>query len=140
MIQYNNTKLLELVSTKHSNLFQIKLNLEFQTRYIGKLDTSGQGTLLIERDKKHLFQKTNSLGINTELLTSPDIKFKYILIDYAGRKLSTTRMYFLTHSKSFKFSQFELQHFLEIDSFGLDKANEYEKSIQKQLSLFEKVA
>ena len=136
-MQNKDNKLLELLPTKHPHLFQIKLNLEFQTRYIGKLDTSGQGTLLIERNEKHLFRKTNSLGINKELLTSSDIKFRYILIDYAGRKLSTTRMYFLTHSKPFTFNGYEPQYFLPIAEFGLDKANEYENSIHSQLSLFE---
>lgn len=135
-----NIKLLELLPTKHSYLFRVKLNLDFQTRYIGTLDTSGEGKFITERKGKHLFRKTNSLGLNEELLNSPNIHFKYITIDYEGQALSTTRMYFLTHSKPFTFKSFEKQYFLPLDEFGLSKAKEYEDSIYKQLNLFEEAA
>ncbi len=138
---YNKHKqLLELLPTKHPYLFRVKLNLDFQTRYIGTLDTSGEGKFITERKGKHLFLKTNSLGLNEELLNSPNIHFKYITIDYEGQILTTTRMYFLTHSKPFTFNGFEKQFFLPIAEFGLSKAKEYENSIHEQLSLFEGVA
>jgi len=130
-------KLLELTPTKHPYLFKVRLNLDFQTRFIGTLDTSGQGTFFTERKEKHLFRKTNSLGLNEKLLNSPDIQFKNITIDYNGQKLSTTRMYFLTHSKCFTFQGFERQYFLPLNEFGLNRAEEYEKSIHEQLNLFE---
>lgn len=134
------TNNLVLNPTKHSHLFRVQLNLEFQVRYIGTLDTSGEGKFLTDRKEKHLFKKTNSLGLNETLLTSPEIDFKWILINYEGRKLITTRLYFVTHSKVFVFKGFEKQHFLPLEMFGLDKAEEYEKSISKQLSLFGEVA
>jgi hypothetical protein len=130
------TKNLELIPTKHSHLFRVKLNLEFQSRYIGTLDTSGDGKFLTERKEKHFFRKTNSLGLNETLLTSPEIDFKFIVIVYEGKKLITTRIYFVTHSQVFKFTGFEKQYFLPLDEFGLDKAEEFEKSIGKQLGLF----
>jgi hypothetical protein len=134
------TKNLELIPTKHSHLFRVKLNLEFQNRYIGILDTSGDGKFITERKEKHLFNKTNSLALNETLLTSQQIDFKFIVIVYNGKKLITTRIYFVTHSKVFIFKGFEKQYFLPLDEFGLDKAEEYEKSISKQFSLFEEVA
>lgn len=134
------TKNLVLNPTKHSHLFTVQLNLEFQTRYIGTLDTSGEGKFLTDRKAKHLFKKTHSLGLNGTLLTSSDIDFKWIVIGYEGRKLITTRLYFVTHSKVFVFGGFEKQYFLPLEMFGFDKAEEYEKSISKQLSLFGEVA
>jgi hypothetical protein len=103
------------------------------------LDTSGEGKFLTERKEKHLFRKTNSVGLNETLLTSPDIDFKFIIIGYNGKKLITTRIYFVTHSRVFIFKGFEKQYFLPLDEFGIDKAEEYEKSISKQLTLFEEV-
>lgn len=134
------TKNLELVATKHSHIFRVKLNLEFQTRYIGTLDTSNGGKFITERKEKHLFRKTNSLGVNDELLNSPDVNFKYLIIDYEGKKLITTRLYFLTHSKAFTFKSFEKQYFLPVDLFGQSRAEDYEKSLGSQLGLFGEVA
>ncbi len=138
--QNKGNKLVELFPTKFSHLFKVKLNLDFQTRYIGTLDISGQGTFFTERKEKHIFRRTNSVGLNGELLNSSDIQFKYITIDYNGQKLSTTRMYFLTHSKCFTFKNFERQYFLPLNEFGLNKANEYEHSLNEQLTLFGEVA
>lgn len=134
------TKNLELLPTKHPHIFRVKLNLEFQTRYIGTLDTSGAGKFITERREKHLFKKTHSLGITESLLTSPDIDFKFIIISFNGHKLITTRFYFVTHSKVFTFKGFEKQYFLPVELFGLDKAEQHEKSLTKQLALFEEVA
>jgi hypothetical protein len=138
-MQNKDKQLLELLPTKHSYLFRVKLNLDFQTRYIGTLDTSGEGKFLTDRKEKHLFRKTNSLGLNEELLNSPNIHFKDITIDFEGQKLSTTRMYFLSHAKPFTFNGFERQYFLPLNEFGLDKAKIYENSISEQLNLFGEV-
>jgi hypothetical protein len=134
------TKNLELVPTKHSHLFRVKLNLEFQSRFIGTLDTSCKGKFITERKEKHLFKKTNSLGLNETLLTSPEIDFNFIIIDYNGKKLLTTRLYFLTHSQVFRFNGFEKQYFLSLEEFGIEKAEAFEKSVSKQIGLFEEVA
>jgi hypothetical protein len=134
------TNKLELLPTKHSHLYRVKLNLDFQSRYIGTLDISGKGKFLTDRKKEHLFKKTDALGLNAMLLTSPEIDFKWIVIGYNGEKLITTRLYFITHSKVFKFQTFDKQYFLPVTSFGLARAEEYEKSISEQLGLFEEVA
>lgn len=131
---------LELLPTKHHHIFRVKLNLEFQTRYIGTLDMSGEGKFITERKEKHLLHKTNSLGLCEELLHSPNIQFKWIIIQYEGKKLITSRLYFSTHSKVFTFKSFEKQYFLPLDLFGQFRAEEYEKSLSKQLGLFEEVA
>lgn len=130
------TNNLQLVQTKHSHIFNVKLNLEFQSRYIGTLDKSGEGKFLTNRKEKHLFRKNNSLGLNQELLTSPDLIYKWLIINYKGKKLITTRLYFTTHAKVFEFNSFEKQYFLPLNDFGIEKAEEYEKFINKQLGLF----
>jgi len=134
------TKNVELIPTKHSHLFKVKLNLEFQSRYIGTLDKSGEGKFLTDRKKKHLFRKTQSIGLTEGLLHSQDLNFKWIIIDYEGKKLITTRFYFITHSKVFKFKGFEKQYFMPLTEFGLAKTEKYEKSLSTQLSLFQEVA
>ena len=134
------SKNLELVATKHSHIFRLKLNLDFQSLFIGTLDTSGEGKFLTDRKEKHIFRKTHSLGLNEELLNSPELKFKWIVIDFEGKKLITSRLFFATHSKVFIFRGFEKQYFLPLDEFGIDKAEKYEKSINKQLGLFGEAA
>lgn len=137
-MQSENTKLLELIPTKYPSVFKVQLNLEMQTRYIGKVDTAGDGTFLTARKPKHLFKKTNSLGINYSLLTDETISFRWIVIDYEGHKLVTSRLYMLTHGKCFKFGSqgFELQCFLPVDEFGLNKAREFEARQVIQENLF----
>lgn len=139
-MQTKHNENLELLPTKYLHLFRVKLNLGFETRYIGTLDRSGEGKFLTDRKRKHLFRKTNSLGLNEELLTSNELQFRWVIINFEGKKMITSRMYFTTHSQVFTFRGFERQYFLPLNLFGIDKAEEYEKSISKQLGLFGEVA
>lgn len=129
-------KLIELIPTKYHSVYNIQLNLEEQTRYIGKVDIASEGTFLTVRKLKHLFRKTNSLGINRTLLVDESIPFKWIVIDFEGRKLVTSRIYFLTFGKCFQFGNkgFELQCFLPLELFGVEKARAFEAA--QTLSLF----
>jgi hypothetical protein len=143
-MQGKSNKLLELIPTKYPSVFRVQVNLEMQTRYIGKLDTAGEGTFLTNRKRKHIFRKygrpEGSLGINHSLLTDESIPFKWIMVEFEGRKLVTSRLYFLTHSKSFQFGKagFELQSFLDLDKFGVNKAREFEAHQVIQRDLFGK--
>lgn len=134
--KHNNT--IELVQTDSSSLYKVKLNLTFETRFIGTLDSFGDGTFTTQRKPQHLFRKLNALGINQELLTSSDIFFKWILIDYEGKKRVTTRKYFLAKGKALKFSaqNFELQIFLPLSEFGIEKARLFEAKNLIQENLF----
>jgi hypothetical protein len=142
MLQGKSSKLIELIPTKHSHVFQVQLNLEYQTRYIGKIDTAGEGTFYITRSEKHLFRKTNALGINYSLLSDESIKFKRIVISYCGKKLISTRNYFLKKEKAFQFSNkgFELQVFVPLDELNEKTAQQFEQSFEVQESLFTNVA
>ncbi len=142
MEQRKPNKQIVLISTKHSHVFNVQLNLEHQTRYIGKIDISGEGTFLTNRNEKHLFRKTNSFGVNYALLTDESIPFKWIVISYNGQKLISARSYFLKKGKAFQFTNrnFELQLFVSLDELNRKIAEQFENSIGHQESLFSYVA
>jgi hypothetical protein len=141
-MQQQLNKPVQLIQTKHLHVFNVKLNLENQSRFIGKLDTAGEGTFYTTRTLKHLFRKTNSLGINYSLLSDENIKFKWIVISYNGQKLISTRNYFLKKGKAFQFSNkgFELQIFVPLDELNRKTAEQFEQSLGVQEDLFTKVA
>ena len=133
------TKQLELIPTKNPNLFDVALRLGFQTRYIGRLDKSREGRFVTKRKEKHLHRKTNSLGLNLELLNQPF--FKWIEISYSDKKLVTTRDYFLHHGKVLNFQKAgDLQSFLPLNLFGVERAISFEQSISSQGNLFNQAA
>ena len=134
----NNKKLLELIPTKYPSVFNVSLDLEHQRRSIGKIDFAGEGTFTTLRNERHLFRKTNSLGINYHLLADEKIPFKWIVIDYCGRKLISTRNYFLKKGKAFQFSKkgFELQIFVPINELNIHTAREFEAKQTIQGNLF----
>lgn len=125
---------IELEETNSDNIFEIKLLLQFETRFIGVLTIESDGAYICKRKAYHLFRKQNALGINYELLTSPSIKFKWIIIDFEGQRLITSRKYFLAKGKQFQFGKkgFELQVFLPLDEFGIEKARAFERNNGEQ--------
>lgn len=137
-MQNKTNQLISLIPTKHPHLFQVRLNLDFQTRYIGKIDTSGEGTFLTNRKEQHLFRKANSLGINYSLLSDDSIRFKWIVISYNGKKLKSTRNYFIKKGQAFQFSNkgFELQVFVPLEEINLKTAEAFEKTFEEPLTLF----
>lgn len=135
-------KSLDLIKSKHPHISNVRLTLPHQKRFIGKLDEAGEGTFFTKRNEKHLFRKTNSLGINLDLLMNENLKFRWIHIDYCGKQLLTSRLYFLQYGKIFNFQKagFEKQVFLSLDEFGYAKAKKYEDSLGNQGDLFQEVA
>ena len=129
---------LQLIPTKHAHCFNVQLNLEAETRYIGRLDESGDGTFYTKRLKNHLHRKTDSLGLNLELLQRQDFHFKRIVIDFDGRKLITSRNFVLYHGSIYNFRKagFEKQIFLRLDYWGEDKAIAFEKTLCNQVELY----
>jgi len=127
------------------NTFDVCLNLPFEQRFIGVLSLEGEGTFTCNRtESKHLFQKLNAIGLNHKVLTSDKISFKWIVIKYQTRSgyiksLVTSREYWKAYGQIYQFSKqgYELQSFLSIDKFGIDKARLFEHS--KALNLFSEV-
>jgi hypothetical protein len=108
------------------------------------MNLSDDGTFTCNRtEDKHLFRKLNALGLNYHLLNSDKVSYKWIVIDYLTaeglhRKLVTTRDYFLRYGKLYHFAKqgFELQSFLQIDHFGIEKARLFEAKKVIQQNLF----
>jgi len=134
------TKNLDLIPTRFPSVFNIRLSLEHETRWIAKIDLSGGGTLMIKRTAKHLFRRTNSLGVNYQMLADERIKYKWIVFDFCGRKYISTREYFLKKGKVFQFPKkgFELQIFVPLTELNIKTVKEFEKRKCKQLNLFER--
>jgi hypothetical protein len=134
--QYSNS--LRLIPTKHSHVFDVTLQLDHQTRHIGRIDEAGEGVFYSKRSEKHIHRKTNSLGLNLELVQRQDLPFKWIIIEFDGRKLVTSREFLLYHGSVFNFSKagFEKQVFLKLDYWGEQKARDFERTLCKQQELF----
>lgn len=133
---------LRLIPTKHPHIFDVQLSLEGETRYIGRLDISGTGTFHGKRSEKHLHRKLKAWGLNLELLQRADIHFKWIVIDFPGRQFVTSRMFFLYHGSVFNYGNagFEKQCFLNLDLWGRERAESFERTLGTQGNLFQAVA
>jgi len=79
---------------------------------------------------KHTFYKSNSIAIAYELLT---LDYDFIIIQCGYNQYRTTRKYFLENSDFKKFGDYELQKFLSIAEFGMDKVTKWENE-QAELS------
>ena len=137
-MQHQYKQSLRLIPTVHSHVYQVQLNLPLQSRYIGKIDEAGEGTFYTKRSEKHLHRKTNSLGLNLELVQRQDLPFKWIIIDFDGRRLVTSREFLLYHGSIYNFRKagFEKQIFLRLDYWGEERARAFEKMLCQQVELF----
>ncbi|MGD1006039.1 MAG: hypothetical protein ABR980_02270 [Ignavibacteriaceae bacterium] len=124
------TKQIELIPTQYASVFNVQLKLVMETRFIGKVDIAGEGKFLTQRKLKHILKKTNSLGVNHQLLINESIKFRWIIIDFEGHKYITSRLYFLTHGQIYTFGNagFEKQIFLPLNEFGINRARGFDNS------------
>lgn len=112
----------------------IKLSLPFGNRFIGKI--SNDTYVKRVNPEIHKYKKSNSIGFNYELIEQGS--FRFVQIEYGKEVLNTTRLYILHHGKVSQFikQDFDKQIFLPIESFGLSKALDYERSLTTQLTLF----
>jgi hypothetical protein len=127
---------IQLVQTNRPHIYNVKLNLHGKVKLIGVIDEGGEGAFISIRSskEKHRFHKDGSMGINYELLTSSHIYFKWIIIDYGGRRLVTTRDYALQKGRVLQFSKqgFELQVFVPIAEMNIHIAREFEAELMKK--------
>ncbi len=143
-MQNNNSVGLIPKQHKH-NCFDVCLKLNFEQRFIGEISFDGEGTFTCNRtESKHLFRKLNAIGLNHKILTSDKISFKWIVINYQTsngftKKLTTSRDYWKTNGQVYQFSKkgYEVQSFLSLDKFGIEKARLFEQS--KTINLFNEV-
>ena len=137
-LNYSRTKI-NLVQTTHTNLFRIQLLLPSETRYIGFLNTSGEGSYVTERKRKHIYRKYNSFGVSYDLIHNPNIEFKWIIIRCEGKEYISTREYFKAKGKVSNFTNkgFELQLHVPIDELTLESVKQFEETHPVQLNLFQ---
>lgn len=141
MEQQQYTQGLRLLSTRAPHVKRVALDLDCQTRFIGKLDEAGEGTFIsAKRTEKHLFRKLEALGVNLDLLRL--FPFRWVLVPFCGRDLWTSKRYLLDHGTVFSFKRagFETQAFLPLNLWGLERAREYEAGLGVQGDLFRKAA
>jgi hypothetical protein len=128
-----------LVSPKNSShLYEIRLNLDLKTRFIGVLDITDSGTLILKKKKEHILNKINAIGINYQLLSDTRIKYKWIKIYIDNKIYLSTREYFLLKGKPFQFGKkgFELQCFVSLDELNIETIRKFEIEKNTQLNLF----
>lgn len=131
------TQKLRLLPTKSPYVSNVAVALDFQTRVIGTLDKAGQGTFIsTKRTAKHLFKKTNALGVNLELLHA--FPFRWVVVPYEGRQLWTSRIFILAKGRVFTFGKagFEPQVFLPLDEWDINKAKAFEATLGTQGDFF----
>ena len=128
---------------KTKNLFEIKLKLASQTRHIGWVDNSGEGTYITQRKSEHIFKKLNAFCIGYELVHQSIIPYNKIVVIHDNQKFLTTRNYLIHNGIIVLFINkgYELQLALPIKQFNLKTALEWEKkNISIQCELFGEVA
>jgi hypothetical protein len=128
----------KLIPTGNKNRFRIQLSLPTETRYIGFLDTSGDGHYITERKKKHIYKNFNSFGVSYDLIHNPNIEFRWIIIRCDGKEYISTRDYFRVNGKVSNFTNkgFELQLHVSIDKLNIETIEKFEKSYPIQLNFF----
>lgn len=123
---------LNLQPTNNHKFFNVHLNLGYKNLIIGKLDFTGEGAFRTKRKFKHLHHATQSLGLNYELLFNDEFHFKWIVIDYLGKELITTREFFKNFSFDRHYPGYEKQRLLRLDLFGRKEALQYERKQRVQ--------
>ena len=71
----------------------------------------------------HTFNKSNSIAIAYELLK---LDYDFIIIECGYNTYKTTRNFFLENSDFKQFSGYELQKFLSMNLFGMERAKTWE--------------
>ena len=129
---------IKLIPTKNPNRFTVQLDLPSGKRYIGHINTAGDGAFITEKQKKHIYRKYNSFGVSYDLLHNPNIEFKWIIIMYQGNEYTSTREYYLQKGKITNFTNkgYELQLHVPLEELNIETVNKFEATKPNQLNLF----
>lgn len=131
MNNFNSHGTLTFVPTKNPDIVDIYL----AKKQIGKIDKIKR-ELILSRNLGHIHRKTNSIGINFELLSNQSIPYHYIRVKLGREELMTTRYYWKEKGIVRHYSGFEPQSFLRLEDFGIENAVIFEKLNPKQPNLF----
>jgi len=113
----------------------VELHLPDGVRRLGSIIIS---TRTFERTmpSNHIHRNEGGVGVNFELLISGKFDRIQITIRDTKQKLETTTAFFIAHSRSVCYSEFEVQRILPIADFGIEKARRWEKERNEQQELF----
>lgn len=91
---------------------------------LGKIIPRKKTFYSIKKSKKHLFRKTNSLSLSSELVEKKNSGFIYICMNYENKKLWSSRLALMKfgHVLHFKHQGFEKQIFLPLDRWHNNKS------------------
>lgn len=128
---------ISFVKTSKAGCFRVLLTLPFQTRHIGSFDESNKIFISSPRSERHLFRKSNSLGISQEIL---NLDVHIIIIPYQNQNLYITKSHCLKVGKSFCFSSkgYEAQTFIPLSALSYSELEAKQKSkiLFPQMDLF----
>lgn len=98
------------------------------------------GVTLRVYDDNNYYELANSLGLDNEVIESPELKYRWICFHFKNCDYITSRTYFYHKAKSFDFHSGRTMKFLQLQSFGQNKALDWEEYMfnleTAQLDLF----
>ncbi len=121
-------------------IYKVQLLLPSETRYIGAINFKDEGVYYKKiKLSIHEFHNDSSIGFCYDLLNN--YEFRWIKVFTDDGVLETSRRFVLALDtiKQYKTKNFEKQIFLEIQLFGRDRAERWEKNNGIQGNLFEEV-
>lgn len=109
---------------RHGNLIHCYILISGKKKLIGIINEITRTLSKKISMTTHTFNKSHSIAIAYELLK---LDYDYIEIECGYNTYKTTRKFFLEHSTFKQFTGFELQKFLPINLFGIERAESWEK-------------
>lgn len=90
---------------------------------VGTINYPNKTYYSARKTKKHLFKKSNSLGLPLELIERKHSGFIFICVNYENKNLWTSRLAIFRHGEilHFKAKGFEKQIFLELSKWNNNK-------------------
>jgi len=134
----NSKSNIKLIPTNNPKRFTVQLDLPSGKRYIGYINTAGDGAFITEKQKRHIYREYNSFGVSYDLLHNPNIEFKWIIIMCQGNEYTSTREYYLQKGKITNFTNkgYELQLHVPLEELNIETVNKFEATRPNQLNLF----
>jgi hypothetical protein len=115
----------------------VELQLPTGPRMLGSINVAGR-TFKTSRKKEHILREGRSIAINEGLLNSG--KFDWIVVDVQGSdsKFVTSVDFIRTFGQKICYGKagYEVQVFLPLSYWGLEKARQFARSKKSQLTLF----
>ncbi len=109
---------------RHGNLIHCYINIAGKRKSIGIINEATRTFSKKISLNAHTYKKNNSIAIAYELLK---LDYDFIIIECGYDTYKTTRKFFLENSTFKQFSGYELQKFLSMNLFGLERAESWQK-------------